>query len=175
MDGTVPREVLEAGYGPDQGHRPGVSEIQAGIRRATLRQLASRVHGTTAIHLQREVIALGRGKPQNPGRIPHRHLPAVSDGFAYHGGVPTTVLLVHVLKDLLPVPVSDVQIDVRRLVAGLGEEALEQQIQPDRIHGGDPETVTDGGIGRRLAADPLPCTRIPRRFANRTMSHMMRK
>ena len=144
---AVTGEVFQSGNGPDEGHRPGVGGIEAGAHGATLCEPAGRIYGASAIHFEREAIALLRRKPQDPGRIPGCHLSPICDGLAYHGGVPTTVFLVHVLENFLPVPVGDVQVDVRRLVSRLGEEALEQQVQSYGIHGGDPEAVTDRRIG----------------------------
>src|SRR5207244_1223182 len=46
----------------------------------------------------------------------------------------------------------------RRFGALLAQEALEQEVEPDRIDRGDAETVADGGVRGRaapLAEDPL--------------------
>ncbi len=48
----------------------------------------------------------------------------------------------------------EIDIDVRRLVALLRDEALEEQLRPDGIDGGDVEHVAHRGIGRR----PSPLT-----------------
>ena len=53
---------------------------------------------------------------------------------------------------LAPIAARQIEIDVGPLAALLGEEALEQQIHPDRIDGGDAEAVADGAVGRRAAA-----------------------
>ena len=70
-----------------------------------------------------------------------------------------SVLLVDVLDDALaPIAARQIEIDVGPLAALLGEEALEQQVHPDRIDRGDPEAVADGAVGRRAAPlheDPL--------------------
>src|ERR1700736_6989662 len=62
------------------------------------------------------------------------------------------VPLVDVLDALLSPTGLDVDVDVRRPVAGRGEEALEQQPEGDRVDVGDAEGVTDGGGGRRAPA-----------------------
>ena len=46
----------------------------------------------------------------------------------------------------------EIDVDIRRLVALGGNEALEQQIGLGGVDGGDAERVADGGIGRRAAA-----------------------
>ncbi len=46
----------------------------------------------------------------------------------------------------------EIHVDVRRLVALLGDEALEQQMHARGIHLGDVQAVADGGVGRRAAA-----------------------
>ena len=56
------------------------------------------------------------------------------------------------LDHLLPPLVLEVDIDVRRLVALLGDEALEEEVVRDGIDRGDAEHVADGGVSRRAAA-----------------------
>ena len=46
----------------------------------------------------------------------------------------------------------DVQVDVGGAVPAGGQEALEEQAVPDRVHVRDPERVAHGGVGRRAAA-----------------------
>ena len=62
------------------------------------------------------------------------------------------VLLVDVLDHALAaIAARQIEIDVRPLAALLGQEALEQQIHPDRIDRRDAEAVADGAVGRRAA------------------------
>ena len=68
------------------------------------------------------------------------------------------VTLVDVLDDLFAPARLDVDVDVRRPVAGGGEEAFEQQAEGDGVDVGDAEGVTDRRGGRRaptLAEDVL--------------------
>src|SRR5262249_26194914 len=58
---------------------------------------------------------------------------------------------VDVLDDLLAPLVRDVEIDVGRLGALLGEEALEEEIHADRVDVRDAERVADRRVGRRAA------------------------
>ena len=46
----------------------------------------------------------------------------------------------------------EIDVDVGRLVALLGDEAGEQQLDLGRIDGGDAEAVADGAVRRRAAA-----------------------
>ena len=90
-------------------------------------------------------IADGAARPiGDEGRRQRRPVPAVAP--------------VDVLDDLLAPLVLEVDVDVRRLVALLGDEALEQEMHPRRVHLGDAEAVADrriGGGAAPLAEDVL--------------------
>jgi hypothetical protein len=58
---------------------------------------------------------------------------------------------VDVLDHLLAPLVLEIHIDIRRFVALLRDEALEQHLHAGRVHGGDAEAVAHGGIGGRAA------------------------
>ena len=60
--------------------------------------------------------------------------------------------LEHPLHDDLAAFVLEVDVDIGRLAAFLGDEALEQQVVALRIDRGDAEYVADGAVGRRPAA-----------------------
>ena len=62
------------------------------------------------------------------------------------------ILLVDVLHDFFAPLVLEVDVDVGRLVALLGDEALEQQIHAGRIDFGHAEHITDGGVGGAAAS-----------------------
>ena len=62
------------------------------------------------------------------------------------------VLLIDVLDYFFAPFVLEIDVDVGRLVALAGDEALEQHVHARRVHLGDAEAVTDGGIGGRAAA-----------------------
>src|SRR6185436_8759305 len=90
--------------------------------------------------------------------VAHGALAAVGDLLADHRRVVAAVALVHVLDHALALAVREVDVDVRRFGALLAEEALEQEVEPDRIDGGDAEAVAHGGVGcgaASLAEDPL--------------------
>src|SRR4051794_11451158 len=56
------------------------------------------------------------------------------------------VSLIDPLDDLLAPLMLEIHIDVRRLVAVLGDKALKQKSLPHRIDGGDAKAITDGGV-----------------------------
>ena len=63
----------------------------------------------------------------------------------------TPVLLIDVLDYPLPLPVCEIDVDVRCLAALLAQESLEEQSEPDRIDRGDAEAVAHRGVGSRAA------------------------
>ena len=88
-------------------------------------------------------------------RLPHfarRAASAIGDHVGRHRRAGRPVLRVDVLDDpLAPIAARQVEIDVGPLAALLGQEPLEQQIHPDRIHRGDPQAVAHGAVGGRAA------------------------
>ena len=107
---------------------------------------------TEPVRRERQLIRLVHREPQHPARIADRRAPAVADLLADHRRVLAAVALVHVLQHALAVAVREVDVDVRRALALLAQEALEEQAEADRVHGGDAETETDGGVRRRAAS-----------------------
>ena len=110
-----------------------------------------------ALHLTRPGVLLAWGVPERAGHVAHRVLRAVLDDVRDLRGVLPPVALVDPLDDLLAPPRVEVDVDVRLLGAGRGEEALEGQAVEDRIHRGDAEQVADharGGGSASLAQDP---------------------
>ncbi len=94
---------------------------------------------------------LGR-EPEGLAHVAHGRAGAVGDDVGHLGGVAAAVPLVDVLDDLLAPARLDVDVDVRRSVAGRGQEALEEQPEGDGVDVGDPEGVTDGRVGGRAPA-----------------------
>ena len=84
---------------------------------------------------------------------------AVGDHVRGHRRAGGAVARVDVLDHALaPVAARQVEVDVGPLAALLGQEALEEQLHPDRVDGGDAEAVADGAVRGRAAAldqDPL--------------------
>src|SRR3546814_11735447 len=61
------------------------------------------------------------------------------------------ILLVDILHHLLAPLVLEVDVDVRRLVARRGDEALERKVELGGVDRGDAEHVADRGVGGRAA------------------------
>ena len=77
---------------------------------------------------------------------------AVRDDVGDLGGVPAVVLLVDVLDHLLAPAGLDVEVDVRRALAGRAQEPGEEQLPGHGVDDGDAEDVADGGGGGRATA-----------------------
>ena len=94
------------------------------------------------------------GSAERLADLARRAAAAIGDDVGGHRRAEPAVALVDVLDDLLaPLAARQVEVDVRPLAARLGEEALEEQLHPHRIDGGDPERVAHRAVGRR--APPL--------------------
>ena len=64
----------------------------------------------------------------------------------------TAVLFEHVLNDFFPSLVFEVDVDIRRLVAFFGDEALKEQMTSCGIKFRDVQAIADRGIRRRATA-----------------------
>ena len=102
--------------------------------------------------LRRQHLDQVLGQAQRLADIAQRALGAIADHGRAERGVVAAVGLVDPLHDDLAPLVLEVDVDVRRLAALLGDEALEQQVVALRIDRGDAEHVADGGVGGRAAA-----------------------
>jgi hypothetical protein len=113
---------------------------------------------------------LGR-EAQGLAHVAQRAARLVADDGRGQRGALAAVLAVEVLDDLLAPLVLEVHVDVRRLVALLGDEALEQGGEPVGPDRGDAQAVADQAVGRAAR----PWQRMPRPRANCTMSATVRK
>ncbi len=78
--------------------------------------------------------------------------PVHDHGRRYRGTLPA-VLPVDVLDDLLAPLVLEIDVDVGRLVALAGDEALEEErCASQRVDRGHPQAITDAGVGGRAPA-----------------------
>ena len=91
-------------------------------------------------------------EPQGLADIADRASRPVGDKGGGEGRAVAAVALVDVLNHLLAPFVLEVDIDVRRFVALLRDEALEQHVHARRVHFGDVQAVADRRIGRGAAA-----------------------
>ncbi len=99
-------------------------------------------------HQARQAVERGRVKAQRLTHLPRRRAPAVGDDVGGHGRAPLAVAPVDVLDHALArLAAGQVEVDVRPLAALFGEEALEEQVHPYRIHGRDAQRVADGAVG----------------------------
>src|SRR3989449_8628733 len=98
--------------------------------------------------LRRAVDLLGR-ETEGLAYVAQRALRPVADHRGCERGAAARVLAVHVLDHLLAPLVLEVDVDVRRLVALLRHEALEQHVHPRRIDFGDAERIAHHRIGGR--------------------------
>ena len=101
--------------------------------------------------LRRAVDLLGR-ETEGLAHVAQRALRPVADHRGCKRGAAARVLAVHVLDHLLAPLVLEVDVDVRRLVALLRHEALEQHVHPRRIDFGDAERIAHHRIGGRSPA-----------------------
>ena len=81
-----------------------------------------------------------------------RHARAVVDHRGADRGAVAAVALVDVLDHLLAPLVLEIDVDVGRLAALLGDEAGEERVALGRIDRGDAEAEADGAVGGRAAA-----------------------
>ena len=84
--------------------------------------------------------------------IAHRHAAAVADDGRSERRAVAAVFVVDVLNDLLTALMLEVNVDVRRLGALLGDEAFEEHADPRRVDRGDAQAIADGGIRGAAAA-----------------------
>ena len=155
MDREVAREVADLARQLAEVPVRGRVGVQPGLRRA--RRARSRRERDRSFASRSSAVS-GRPSALPTSRTAERG--AVADDVGDHRGVVAAVLGVDVLDHLLAPLVLDVEVDVRRLGALAGEEALEEQAHPHGIDGGDPQAVADRGVRGRAAAlaedRPLP-------------------
>ena len=128
-----------------------VAPVEPGAREPRLERVVG-VHVLEAAHVLREAVDLVRRDAEHLADLARGAAVAVGDDVRGHGRARGAVALVDVLDDpLAPVAARQVEVDVRPLAALLGEEALEEQLHPHRVDGGDAEAVADGAVGGRAA------------------------
>ena len=59
--------------------------------------------------------------------------------------------VIDILDDVFALLVLEIDIDIRRFVARIRNEALEEQVGAGGIDFGDAERIADSGVGRRAA------------------------
>ena len=112
--------------------------------------------------------------------VPHGGTRPIGDQFGRHAGPFAAVLLVDILNHFFPALMLEIDVDVRGFVPILGDEPLEQDVDPIRVNGGDSQAIADGRVGRRaasLAEDVLRRGQSgpgPRRSGNRPRNSALR-
>ena len=149
----VPRQVLHLLPEPDELPHPLIVSRETDIGELA-RQRVVRIHVLELVHHLREAIDVHLVELERLSHFAGGTSAAIGDDVGGHRCPVRAVLLVDVLDHpLAPIAARQIQIDVGPLTALLGEEALEEQLHADRIHGRDAQAVADGAIGRR--ATPL--------------------
>ena len=108
---------------------------------------------------------------QRLANVPHGGTRPVGDELGRHPGPLAAILFVDILNHLFPALVLEVDIDVRGFGPILGNEPLEEDVDPIRVDGRDPQAITDGRVGRRAAS----LAEDARARAKRTRSQTVRK
>src|SRR5208283_8200 len=104
------------------------------------------------LHGAREPVDLALIVAQGLANIPQRAARAITDDGGRQGRALAAILAIDILDHLFTALVLEIHVDIRRLVALLGNEALEQHRHARGIHFGDLQAITDHGVGRRAPA-----------------------
>ena len=155
----VAREALHLRRERDQAREARVLRIEA----AGTHALRVDAPAVPPLHALREPVEPVGGQAEGLADVAQRTARPVGDQRRGERRALAAVLAVDVLDDLLAPLMLEVHVDVRRLVALAGDEALEQHRHARGIHRGDLQAVTDHRIGRRAAAlaqDPLAAREV---------------
>ncbi|RMT87764.1 hypothetical protein ALP39_200243 [Pseudomonas marginalis pv. marginalis] len=146
------------------GQVPGKADQLPGEREHPAQDRAVRVEAafTQAFQGRRIVTpapaAVGQGvdlvrrQPEGLGHITHRAGGVVAADHRRQRCAGAAVALEHVLQHFFAAFVFEVHVDIRRLVALPGQEALEQRIHQARVDLGDAQGKTHRRVGRRATA-----------------------
>ncbi len=97
---------------------------------------------------------IGTRHAQNLTYVPHCRANTIANDICNHRGTASSVLRIDVLNYFFTTVVLDVEIDVWGLGALDAQEPFEQEVHPNRINRGDPETKAH--CTALLAALPRP-------------------
>ncbi len=131
----------------DRARHQRVAQVYPGLLRLPLAQLAAPTAPDRLGQRRGDIL----GQAHHLAHLAHRHARAIMH---YGGAKPrpvTPVFVIDMLDHLLTPLMFEIDVDIGRLLALLGNETLKQQVVLARIDSGDTEHVTDGGIGRRTA------------------------
>jgi hypothetical protein len=148
VDGEVAREALDLVGQLEHELEAAIAGVEAdarevarigGIRAAVAREAA-------------QAIELIEREAEDLADLAQGALAAVADDLGHHRGAVAAVGLVDGLDDLLAALVLEVDVDVRRLVALGGEEALEEEVTARGVDRGDAEDEAHGAVRGAAAA-----------------------
>ena len=163
MLAEVARQVLDLLEEPGEERDPPVALVDSRPRQALLEGVVG-VHVLEPAHGAGQTVDLLYRDAEHLAYLPGGAAVAVGDDVRGHGGALGPVAFVDVLDHpLAAVAARQVEVDVRPLPALLGEEALEEQLHPHRVHRGDAQAVADRAVGGGAAAldqDPLPAAEV---------------
>ena len=146
--GEMAREAHQLAGEP---HRPAdrrVGGVEARLAHALLGEVVVAAAPHQAGQRRRHVLL----EAQRLAHLADRHARAVVDDGGADGGAVAAVTPIEILDHLLAPLVLEVHVDVGRLAAVGGYEALEQQIDAGGIDRGDAEAVAHHAVGGRTAA-----------------------
>ena len=126
----------------------GVGGIEPGLADVLVGDLAVALAPDSAGERRGHVLL----EAQRLADLADRHARAVVDDGRADGGALAAVARIEVLDHLLAPLVLEIDVDVGRLAALGGDEALEQQVDLGRIDAGDAEAEADRAVGGRAAA-----------------------
>ncbi len=151
MLAEMAREILN--LAPEPGEQLHVLRVPIEPDgRQVMRQRVVRISEFEVVHHLREPVHLCGVEAHHLPHLARGAPAAVGDDVGRHRRSEPAVLLVDVLDDALaPISAREIEVDVGPLAALLRQEALEEQIHPDRIDRRDPQAVADGAVGRRAA------------------------
>ncbi|MNX79314.1 hypothetical protein D3C86_1109410 [compost metagenome] len=150
----VAGEVQQAHRHFDRAGDHGVGDVQTGLNDVAIADLGSPTAPVAGGQTGGDVF----GQAQGLADLADGATGAEVDDGGGDARAMATVAFVDVLDDLLASFVFEIDVDVGRFVAVLGQEALEQQIGFHRVHRGDAQDVADRRVRRRapsLAQDAL--------------------
>ncbi len=153
--GEVAREALDLeGQGQEEAGR-----LRAGVEPHLAQAAGVGGRLSAPVERPREAVDRVQREPERLAHVAHGRPAAVRDDLAGDRGPVAAVGGVDVLDHLLAPLVLEVDVDVRRLVAGARDEALEEHVGPRRVDGRDPQAVAH----RRVRGAPAPLAQDPPR------------
>ena len=152
MLAEVPRHVLRHFVELAKFAHARMGEIQAGLAKLAVGRVF-RISPLPRMRQFGKFFERGNLEAQRLAHFARGGAAAIGDDVGGHGRAQLSEALVHVLDYAFALfAAGQIEIDIGPFAALFGEEAFEQQIHADRVHGGDFERITDRAVGGRAAA-----------------------